>query len=66
MKYVYVVTYGYAYEGEQVDGVYSTLTEARKNCPSRGDSQHIYKMLLNSTRAMRREMPWQRGGKVGV
>lgn len=64
MKFVYVVTYGYAYEGEQLDAVFSTLAEARRHQPRGGDSQHIYKVRLNSVAPRKREMPWIRGGKI--
>lgn len=56
MKFVYVVTYGYEYEGERLHAVWRTLRQARLSRPQNGDSQHIYRVMLDS--GAKKEMPW--------
>ena len=62
MKYIYIVTKGYDYEGEEVCGAYTTLSLARKNLPAGGDSQHIHRLEVDT--ANDKEMPLTRGGIV--
>lgn len=47
MKYVYIVGYSYDYEGDYIEGVYSSLEEARKHKPKGGDSQWVVRYRLD-------------------
>jgi len=57
MKYIYVVNIGYDYEGQETVAVFSSLRDARKFHPGRGDTKRILKVKVDTDRVVEIQDP---------